>query len=143
MDFLVLDERFTPSTMPTDPGTSPAVEQCRWDVELGLPANCLAASPRMRIEEHGIQLPTGIRKAQLVRIYEDATAVRMRPPPSHPQISTGSLPEHDSSTNLLALTFSLGTSISSTEPLTDVVRALQNSVSDNTDTGDYRRTTPL
>ena len=47
------------------------MEQRRWDVELGLPANCLAASPRMRIEERGIKLPTGIKKAQLVRIYED------------------------------------------------------------------------
>ena len=57
--------------MPTDPGTSPAMEQRRWDVELGLPANCLAASPHMHIKECGVKLPTGIKNAQLVRIYED------------------------------------------------------------------------
>ena len=71
VDFLVLDENITSLTTPSDPGTSPAVEQRRWDIELGLPANYLAASPCMRIEERSIKLSTGIKKAQLVRIYED------------------------------------------------------------------------
>ncbi|KAI0217880.1 hypothetical protein LSAT2_030341 [Lamellibrachia satsuma] len=57
------------STTHTDSETSPAVEHCRWDV--GLPANWSTASFRRRIEERGIKLPTGIKKAQLVRFYKD------------------------------------------------------------------------
>ena len=49
--------------------TSPAREHGRWDV--GLPANWSTASLRKHIEERGIKLPTGIKKAQLVRIYKD------------------------------------------------------------------------
>ncbi|KAI0234265.1 hypothetical protein LSAT2_015556 [Lamellibrachia satsuma] len=86
-----------------DPETSPAGEHRRWDV--GLPANWSTASLRKRIEERGIKLPTGIKKAQLLRIYKDnfhntneggettynqptpdasASAVRARPPLSPP-----------------------------------------------------------
>ena len=64
-------ENITTSALitPTDSETSPAGKHRRRDV--GLPANWSTASLRRRIEERGIKLPTGIKKAQLVRIYKD------------------------------------------------------------------------
>ena len=57
-------KNITTSASTTDPEMSPAGEHRRWDV--GLPANWSTASLRKRIEERGIKLPTGIKKAQLV-----------------------------------------------------------------------------
>ena len=55
--------------MPTDPETNPAREHRRWNI--GLPANWSAVSLHRYIEERSITLPTGIKKAQLVQIYEE------------------------------------------------------------------------
>ena len=94
-------KNITTSASTTDPETSSAGEHRRWDVRL--PANWSTASLHKRFEERGIKVPTGIKKAQLVRIYKDnfhntneggettsnqptpdasASAVRARPPPS-------------------------------------------------------------
>ena len=172
------------STTPTatDLETSPAGEHRRWDV--GLPANWSTASLRKRIEERGIKLPTGIKKAQLVRIYKDnfhntneggettynqpkpdasVSTVRARPPPPSPPVTrssvaadlngiatrarqrhqpTGSNVFLSGGSQILAQTSPnnatttecdlpqpSSASISSVEPLADVVRALQSSVS--------------